>query len=113
MPDQGAREVAPDGEALGGEPDRRPDDVGEREPAEPLMRGDEARNDGRRSDRSSPVDRFRQVAGKAEPSRVETVRGPGVEVDAERRPGVADAVARGVVAFKPSYVMASTGGALP
>jgi len=28
-------------------------------------------------------------------------------------PGVADAVARGVVAFKPSYVMASTGGALP
>jgi N-acetylmuramoyl-L-alanine amidase len=28
-------------------------------------------------------------------------------------PGVADAIARGVVAFKPSYVIASTGGALP
>jgi N-acetylmuramoyl-L-alanine amidase len=28
-------------------------------------------------------------------------------------PGVADAIARGVVAFKPLYVIASTGGALP
>jgi N-acetylmuramoyl-L-alanine amidase len=28
-------------------------------------------------------------------------------------PGVADAIARGVLAFKPLYVMASTGGALP
>src|SRR5207244_10772529 len=85
--DQGAREVAADGEALGGEPDRRADELGEREPAEPLPRGEEAGNDGRRSDRSSAVDRLRQVPGEAEPLRVETVRGPRVEVDAERRPG--------------------------